>query len=161
MENLFLIPELLQIVNRIMGYKDDKNVDKVIKYVIETRFSNEINQQICESVVSELKYRLSVANLSKKNENEAVNALNILFESISYEAIRSEHEEKFNSVCASKDYKKVLKVFNCKSLSTSAGHFFGLDNRGYCDFIIRQLGTDIAQQVIDAIGLYLPDEILR
>jgi len=158
-ENLFLVPELLHIVNEILGYTDDTNVNAVKDYVMETRFANEINRQICESVVSELKYRLSIASIPKNDEDVAKNALNTLFTSISYDTIRSEHEAKFNSAYVSKDYIQILQVFNRKSLSTSAGHFFGLDNKGYCDFVIRQLKTDKAKIVIDAISLYMPNEI--
>lgn len=160
-ENLFLIPELLEIVNSILGYKDEKHVDEIINYIIEDRFSKEIHRQICESVVSDLKYRLTIANLPKKDEDEAKVALNNLIESISYDEIKREHQNKFNLVLEGNNYKDILKVFNRKSLVTSIGHFFGIDNKGYCDFVIRQLRTDKAQEIIEAIDLYLPNEIPR
>ncbi len=160
-ENLFLVPELLQVVSNIMGYQDEDIVNEVKKYVMETRFSNEIHRQICESVVSELKYKLSIVNLPKKSEEEAKNALNNLFETISYDKIRSEQEEKFNLIYTSRNYKEVLKIFNRKALSTSIGHFWKLDNKGYCDFVIRQLKTENGQKIIEAIALYMPSEIKR
>ena len=33
--------------------------------------------------------------------------------------------------------------------------------RGYCDFVIRQLKTENAQKIIEAITLYMPSEIKR
>lgn len=138
-ENLFLVPEVLQIVNGILGYQDESKVEAVKKYVIDERFRNEINRQVCESVVAELKYRLSIANISKKNEEEA----------------------KFTSIGISGEYKEILKFFNKKSLASSIGHFFGMDNKGYCEFVIRQLKTNRGNEIMDAIALYLPEEISR
>ena len=160
-ENLFLVPEVLQIVNNILGYKDESRVDAVKKYIVDDRFNNEINRQICESVVSELKYQLSIASISKRNEEEAKNTLNTLFETLSYDGIRTRHETMFTSIGESKNYKDVLKIFNKKSLSSSIGHFFGIDNKAYCDFVIRQLNTNRGDEIVNAIALYLPDEISR
>ena len=160
-ENLFLVPEVLQIVNNILGYQDESRVEKVKKYIIDDRFKNEINRQICESVVSELKYQLSIASISKKNEEEAKNTLNTLFETLSYDGIRTQRETMFTSIGESRNYKDILKIFNKKSLSSSIGHFFGIDNKAYCDFLIRQLKTNRGAEIVNAIALYLPDEISR
>ena len=138
-ENLFLTEELLQVVNSIMEFPDNSRIENVKKYIIEERFRGELNKQICEAVVSELKYRLSVANISKRNEEKAKETLNKLFEEIDYDAIKMEQVTRFEYILETKIYKDVLRVFNCKSLSTSTGCFFELDNKAYRDFIIRQI----------------------
>ena len=158
-ENLFLTEELLQVVNSIMEFSDNSRVENVKKYIIEERFRGEMNKQICEAVVSELKYRLSVANISKRNEEKAKETLNKLFEEIDYDAIKREQIMKFERIFETKIYKDVLRVFNCKSLSTSIGHFFELDNKAYRDFIVRQMKGKSASNIIDAIVPYLPNEI--
>lgn len=63
------------------------------------------------------------------------------------------------NVLENKDYKEVLKVFNCKSLSTSTGHFFDLDNKAYSDFVLRQIKGVNSQEIINALIPYLPTEI--
>ena len=158
-ENLFLTEELLQVVNRIMEFPDNSRIENVKKYIIEERFKKEINKQICEAVVSELKYRLSVANISKRNEEQAKETLNKLFEEIDYDTIKMEQMAKFERVLKTQTYKDVLRVFNCKSLSTSIGHFFKLDNKDYRDFIVRQIKGKRVSDIIDAIVPYLPNEI--
>ena len=160
-ENLFLVPEVLQIVNNILGYQDDSKVNAVKKYIVDERFKKEINGQICESVVSELKYKLSVATISKKNEEEAKNTISSLLETLSYDEIRKQREKLYTSIAASRDYKEILKIFNKKALASSIGHFWGIDNKGYCEFVIRQLKTDKGNEIMDAIALYLPEEISR
>ena len=67
--------------------------------------------------------------------------------------------KKFNKILEFGDYKEILKVFNCKSLSTSIGYFFGLDNKGYRDFVLRQLNGDKANEIVAVISDYLPEEI--
>lgn len=61
----------------------------------------------------------------------------------------------------SNDYVKLLNVFNYKSMSKSVGHFFGLKDSEYCDFIIRQLSGLHADELKVAIAEYLPSEIVR
>lgn len=158
-ENLFLTEELLQVVNDIMGFSDNTKIEKVKKYIIEKRFAEEIDRQICEAIVSEVKFKLTTATISKKSEEKAKETLNKAFREISYDNIKTEQEQKFQQIFDSKVYKDVLKVFNCKSLSTSTGHFFELDNKAYRDFILRQLKGKRAGDFVDAIIPYLPNEI--
>lgn len=158
-ENLFLVEELLNVVNRIMEFPDNSKVDEVKHYIMEERYANEINRQICEAIVSEIKYKLSIVEISRKNEEKAKQALDGIYDTISYETIKKEREKVFNDIRMRSNYKEILSVFNCKSLSTSTGHFFGLANNGYCDFVIRQLNGGKSEEIINAIRLYLPNEI--
>ena len=158
-ENLFLGEELLQIINEHQGFSDDAKIKHIKDYIINDRFYKQINGQICESVVSEIKYLLSACEISKKDENTAKQALDDAYANIKYDSIKAEKEKIFNSVANNKDYKDVLKVFNYKELSKSIGHFFNLDNKDYCDLVIRLLKGSKRKSVIDAIVPYLPSEI--
>lgn len=160
-ENLFLVPEILDTVNCIMGYQDSDIVEQIKNYVINDRFLNEMHRQVCESVVAEIKYRLSTAEISNKNGEEAKAALDDIMSNLNYEELHRKTLENFASVYESKDYKKILKVFNRKELSKSVGHFWKMDNKEYCNFILRQFKTDKEQLFIEAISLYLPMQIPR
>lgn len=160
-ENLFLVPEILDTVNSIMGYQDSDIVEQIKNYVINDRFLNEMHRQVCESVVAEIKYRLSTAEISNKNGEEAKAALDDIMSNLNYEELHRNTLENFASVYESKDYKKILKKFNRKELSKSVGHFWKMDNKEYCNFILRQFKTDKEQLLIEAISLYLPMQIPR
>lgn len=160
-ENLFLTEEILQVVNDIMGFPDSSKIEKVKKYIIEKRFAEEIDKQICEAIVAEVKFKLTTAAISKKSEEKAKETLEKAFREISYDNIKTEQEQKFKQILESKIYSEVLKVFNCKSLSTSTGRFFELDNKAYRDFIIRQIKGKRASDIVDAITPYLPNDIPR
>ena len=160
-ENLFLIEELLCIVNSIMGFDDISRISAVKKYIIETRFAHQVNHQVCDAIVSELKYRLSTAGIVGKNEEEVKQSLTELYTDIKFEEVKASKETIFSGALIANDYAQILKVFNYKSLSKSIGHFWGLKDCDYCDFIIRQLSGSHAEEIIAALVAYLPIEIAR
>lgn len=160
-ENLFLVEELLSIVNSIMGFADTSRIDTVKKYIIRDRFAPQVNHQICDAVISELKYRLSTADIVGKNEEEVKQSLTDVYNGIVFEDVKASKESLFNESLASNDYAKVLAVFSYKSMSKSIGHFFDLKDSEYCDFVIRQLSGSRANELKTSIVVYLPPEIAR
>ena len=158
-ENLFLTEELLCVVNKIMEFDNNSRIENIKKYIIEERFAQTINKQICEAIVSELKFELNTASISKVNEEKAKETLDKAFKEISYDNIKIKQTEKFNKILDSHIYKDILKVFNCKSLSKSIGHFLGIDNKEYQNFILRQIKGKSANDIINAIIPYLPKDI--
>ena len=158
-ENLFLVEELLNVVNTIMGFTDTLNVSKIKKYIIEKRFQPQINHQICDAVISEIKYQLSTANITGKKDDEVKQSLEATYSSIVFENVKAAKESLFTEVLHTNDYAQVLKIFNYKTMSKSVGHFFGLKDEEYHDFIIRQLNSTRADEIKTAIIGYLPTEI--
>lgn len=157
-ENLFLVEQLLYVINDILGFSDNNNIKQLEDYILN-RFAEEIEKQICESIVSDIKFKLSTIDLSAKNEEKIKAHLESEFKNISYDEIKTKHMEEFNQILDSKIYCDVLKVFNCKSLSTSIGHYFNLANKNYRDFILRQIKGKRSTEIIDAIIPYLPKDI--
>ena len=158
-ENLFLTEELLYVVNKIMEFDNNSRIENIKKYIIEERFAQTINKQICEAIVSELKFKLNTASISKVNEEKAKETLDKAFNEISYDNIKIEQTHKFRQILDSHVYKDILKVFNCKSLSKSIGHFLGIDNKEYQNFVLRQIKGKSANDIINAIIPYLPKDI--
>lgn len=160
-ENLFLVEELLNIVNVHMGNLNSEKVNTIKKYVINDRFANQITKQICEATVAQIKFKLATADISKANETSAKETLDSIFGVISYDTIRVEVESKYNGVAEMKEYAEVLKIFNYKDISNSIGRFFGLNNNEYRDLVLRLIKTDKRNDLINAIATYLPPEIER
>ena len=135
----------------------------IVPYLIlfKKRFSGQINKQICQSVVAYLKYRLSVAELSKKNGNEAKESLNALFQSLNYEQIEQAEAKRFKDAFTSNDYKQVLRVFNEKSLVSFIASCLGLKDGVYCRKVIALLQGEKHDAIVAAIAPYLPSEIQR
>ncbi len=158
-ENLFIVEELLQAINQIQGFADQSRIDAVETYIIDTRFSGEINKQIQSATISEIKYRLSTIDVSGQADEEIQNQLSRFFENFDYTSIKRPVEEAFTTAKATRDYKRVLRLFNRKSLMDSIGHYFGLTNQDYSNYVLRQLNGPNAAIIKAAIDSYLPVEI--
>ena len=160
-ENLFIGEALVRYIAVHMAKNPDFVFGEVKKYVIQDRFAKQINGQVCEATVAEIKYRLMSAEISKKNDVEAKASLDTVIKEIDYNAIHSNQKQKFTTVLQNNDYAEVIKVFNCKNISASIGHFFGIDNKEYCPLIIALLRGDKQRDIINAVVPYLPTEIPR
>lgn len=160
-ENLFLVEELVREMSIAFGEDPEEVLHKAKDYIVQKRFSGQINKQICQSVVAYLKYRLSVAELSNKNGNEAKESLNALFQSLKYEQIEQAEAKRFKDALTSNDYKQVLRVFNEKSLVSFIASCLGLKDGVYCRKVIALLQGEKHDAIVAAIAPYLPSEIQR
>ena len=158
-ENLFIVEELLDIVNRLQGFPDRTRVESIKDFIIDTKFSSEINRQIRAATIAEIKYLLSTLDVSGDADEEIQNRINHFFENFDYAEIKRPIEENFIASKNSRDYKKILALYNRKSLKDSIGTYFGLENRNYCEYVLRQLNNANAELIKGALRSYLPPEI--
>ena len=160
-ENLFLVEELVRWFASHMGKNADEVFDAIKTFVIDTKFANMINSQICESVVAQIKYLLNGARVSNENETEAKTTLNAALASINYDTIKATEEIRFTEALNNKDYKAVLRVFNKKQISNSVGTFFGIGERLYRSTILNLIKTNKKDEIVATLVSYLPTEIPR
>ena len=160
-ENLFIVEELVRLMAAHMGKNADEVFAKVKDYVIAERYANQVNRQILQSVVAEIKYRLTCADISKKGETEAKQSLESIYSSIEYDKIKDEQRAKFQAPLGSKNYLETIKLFNEKNISNSIGHFLSIENKDYCSTVISLLQREKHDEIVTAIAPYLPREIPR
>lgn len=160
-ENLFLVEELLRVLATHFGRNSDDVFTKIKKYIIKERYEKQINGQICKSVVAEIKYKLSSAEVSKKNEDEAKESLNTIFTSIDFEQIKANKKSQFTTILNEGNYSQVIKVFNEKKLVETIGDYFGLQNKEFCPTVLNLLHGEKRDAIIEALANYLPPEIPR
>lgn len=160
-ENLFIVEELIRLMAAHMGKEPDSVFETIKSYVIDERFARQINGQICEGAVAEIKYKLTCAEISKKNDEEAKASLNAVLAGIDYETIKQEQEAKFQTVLQSRSYADTIKVFNKKSVVSSIGHFLGINDKEYCSTVIALLRGEKHDDIVGAIAPYLPTGIPR
>ena len=160
-ENLFIVEELIRLMAAHMGKEPDNVFEAIKRYVIDDRFARQINGQICEGAVAEIKYKLMCAEISKKNDEEAKASLDAVLAGIDYETIEQEQEAKFQAVLQSRSYADTIKVFNKKSVVSSIGHFLGINDKEYCSTVIALLHGEKHDAIVSAIAPYLPTDIPR
>ena len=158
-ENLFIVEELLDVVNQLQAFPDRSAVDNVKNFIIETRFKNNLQKQILSASIAELKYQLSILDVSGSDDTTVKNAISNFFGNLDFSQIKAPIEEKFKSAYQSHDYKQILMLFNCKALKDSIGQYFQLNNRSYCSYIIRQLNGPQSESIKQALLPYLLREI--
>lgn len=160
-ENLFIVEELIRLMAKHMGKDEDVVFTAVKKYVVQDRFANQINGQVCEGTVAQIKYKLMCAEIAEKSEAEAKDSLNTALRGIDYDAIKGEQERKFQDVLNRNDYGETIKTFNQKNLSRSIGHFMGINDKEYCQIVISLLNGEKHDAILNAVLSYLPVEIPR
>lgn len=160
-ENLFLVEELIRFIASHLGSNPNEAFAKVKDYVIQKKFAHQIDKQICQAVVANLKYQLSCADISKKNEAEAKSSLNAVLSSIDYDKTKAAEEGKFQDALSHNDYRSVLKVFNEKSVTKKIGEILGLQNTVYCQIVIQLLHGDQHDAIVATLLPYFPREIPR
>lgn len=161
-ENLFIVEELIRFMAERMVKEADDVFGKIKEYVIETRFSNQIQKQICKSVVARIKYMLNCVEISKQNNDEAKETLNTALANIDYDVIKQEQEELFQAALDSKDYSQVIKIFNEKNIAKSVGRYMDIQNNSYCNNVISLLQrSSCRDDIIDALLPYFPDELIQ
>lgn len=160
-ENLFIVEELIRLMAAHMGKNADEVFNEIKNYVITERYANQVNKQILQSVVAEIKYRLTCAEISKRGETEAKESLDSIYSGIEYDTIKSEHQAKFEAPIGSKNYFETIKMFNEKNIASSIGHFLSIENRDYCATVISLLQGEKHDEIVAAISPYLPPEIPR
>ena len=160
-ENLFIVEELIRLMAAHMGKEPDSVFGTIESYVIDDRFARQINGQICEGAVAEIKYKLMCAEISKKNDDEAKASLDAVLTGINYETIKQEQEAKFRAVLQNRSYADTIKVFNKKSVASSIGHFLGINDKEYCSTVIALLRGEKHDAIVSAIAPYLPTDIPR
>lgn len=160
-ENLFLVEELIRFIASHMGSNPDEAFAEMKDYVIQKNFAKQIDKQICQAVVANLKYQLSCADISKKNEAEAKSTLNAVLANIDYDKTKATEEGKFQDALAQNDYRTVLKVFNEKSVTKTTGKILGFQNTAYCQIVIQLLHGSQHDAIVAALLPYFPTEIPR
>ena len=159
-ENLFLAEELIRWFAGHMGKDPDIVFAAVKDYVTMERFAKQIQGQVCQSVVAQIKYKLNSAEISKKNEPEAKASLDTALAAINYEVIKAVEQSRFEAA-KNGSYADVLRVFNEKNIAKSIGRFFGVNNDAYCTTIVSLIKGTHKESIVAAIAPYLPPDISR
>jgi len=152
-ENLFVIEELISFLANHLGKNFSDVFSDINNYIIKQRFGNQIHSQVRKNVVSQIKYELSMAEISEINTKESLtNAVgNINTDNIYEDTLNS-----YKEALLSNDYKKVLEMFNEKGLSKSIGHYLGFQNNDYLNTVISILRNKEQTEVLEIFKNYIP-----
>ncbi len=152
-ENLFCVKEVLEIVSKRLAR--DANADfHAVSNAIFSRLQSELETQVSLRVASEIKFQLNMFDETKKGADQLKSALQSLASNIDVDAIYSQTLSEFNAVIFSKDFEKLLSLYNRKSLSSQVSGALGLKNGGLPETVVRLAKADCQDEIKTALKKY-------
>lgn len=156
-ENLFLVPELLDIMERVLICPD--GTSQKAKDFIKSLFRDNIDNQVALALAQEMKYQLSLFELSGKRQTpkDIKAKIDARFSEERIAEYLADKEAIFNSVA---EIPEILKVFNFKDMPKKIGVIFGLrDREEYPQKILRLLRLNYSERdsIMSAMKSYIPD----
>lgn len=152
-ENLFCTKEILEIVSNRLA-RDPTTDFQTVSSTIFNRLQSELDAQVSLRVSSEVKFQLNMFDASQKGVNNINNALQSLVANIDVSQIYSNTNALFSNVLQNKDYKKLLALYNRKSLSSQVSNSLGLANGSLPETIVRLVKGDCREQITNALKPY-------
>lgn len=154
-ENLFLVPELLNIVSERLGIDSD-DLKEVKMFVIEL-YKSIKKQQIFSAFSQEVNHQLSTTYINETDSTEDVaNKITEKFSTENIKKIMNEKEEYFDQV---KTYEDILKAFNFKELPKKVAPKLGIDKNRYKPLVLHllQQESSVREKVLEALSPYVPE----
>ncbi|MCR4792701.1 MAG: hypothetical protein K5871_08115, partial [Lachnospiraceae bacterium] len=155
-ENLFVVPELLDIMERILGC--DTGTAEAAKQFIVELFDKLKGKQISEALSKEITFQLSLFDLGNQQyTNEEIRKKIEGCYTIENIGIwRTEKEEIFNSA---NTLPEILAVFNFKELSRKISSKFNISDRDFPKRVINVLTNNkiVKTESLSGLSKYIPE----
>ena len=155
-ENLFVVPELLEIMERLLGC--ESGTADAAKQFIAGLFSDCKDKQIAEALSEEISHQLTLFELGDQQySNEEIKGkIENRFTIENIGTWRAEKEAIFNSA---KTLPEILSVFNFKELSRIIASKYSLSDRDFPKRVLNMLTKNKAARVeiLSALSAYVPE----
>lgn len=154
-ENLFVVPELLDLMSEQMGCADAQDAKKFIQDL----FAQNKENQIGEAFIKEINHQLTIKNFSdKKMTPEDIKEC--LDSDFSIEKISKFYAEKQRQFDSANTIKEILQIFNFKDLSKKVGNKFGINGNDYPQRVINLMKrntNNVKERIVSILSEYIPE----
>ena len=127
-----------------------------MKEFIVNEFNKELIGQVSKKTSFDVKFKLNMFDDKSKGIDAIENQLKNLMESIDVDSIYNNNLLEFSTYVTDKDYSKILKVFNRKSLPARISSYFDLAKNKYPDFVLRLMNSSHNKNIIKILSSYTP-----
>ena len=154
-ENLFCTKEILAIVSRQLE-RDAEADFRVASDKLFDVFKAQLETQVSKRVAYDIRYRLKRFDEQAMGETALTAKLQSVVEDIDVKTLYSNCRAEFTSILHSRDYKRLLLVFNEKELPDKIQFAFGLakSKGALSDFVIRLAKGERRAEIIEAVRHY-------
>lgn len=159
-ENLFLLPEVIQVVAKKINIKED--IEKILKEVKDKTFDyleNNIDKQALLFTRARVKDKINIIVNKKTDSIEQYrNNINSILDIIDLENEHYQSIEELKNIIENKDYYKALEKINDKGLFNHNGlkEIFGWDKKHYIEYIlIWANASDVSEELCNIFKNYV------
>lgn len=141
-ENLFAVPELIKIVCDKLEKSSEYTLlmDKIKKFVFK-ELKNELDIQISQRVIEEVKFLIKGIDIKSKNKQEINDNFKQEIKKIKINNIFNKISLKFDRIINNSDYEKLLIFYNRKTIASRIGGQLGLKDDELPLLILRMVNS--------------------
>jgi ABC-type branched-subunit amino acid transport system ATPase component len=150
-ENLFCVKGIIELVCDDHGQNCEEAVKKIFAF-LTTELSTQVEERTHQEINSELK--LLTFEQLKWEEQEEKRAEKVLTYSVDYTAKYQENETRFKEIIDAKDYDKLLKFYNRKSLAGRISEDCGVAKNELPQYVIHLMNTNSKEKIVDILKPY-------
>ncbi|PAR36164.1 hypothetical protein CGT98_17610 [Vibrio metoecus] len=154
-ENLFILPEIFEIVCNSLAFDFSEKYSMLIERVLSS-FESELEMQVSKRVSSEVMHKLRLFNDKSNTRLRILDTYKSVVSGIDIDAVFNHIESEYKTLISEKNYLGVLKYYNRKSLLTLAGDVLGIKKGEYSALVIRLSCGVKKGQIRNALSSYLP-----
>lgn len=155
-ENLFCIEPILRVVSAHLALNSDEKVNEVIDFLINS-LNSEFDLQVTSKSEKIIEYKLGAYSKESNSQQGLIDGLNTTLSRIDIGAIYAETRILYQTAIDSRDLKKLLLIYNRKSLPGRISGIFGLANGEYNKLLIRLLKGSRKNEIVNGLKQYLPE----
>ena len=153
-ENLFCVPEIVEIVSQILHRNPNEDSQSVKNFVIR-KIQDELENQISMRVANEIKFQLCCFDEKAKGLDGLKDALTKLNNDIDIDKLYAESESLFQQIIGTQNYLLALKFYNRKSLPSQISKQLGLSNKEFANLVVRlAYSSENSENVRNALKPY-------
>lgn len=155
-ENLYLLPEIQQIVAEHMALEDIPKTLSEVKDFLFKCFEDEKETQLTSMCEREIQFKLSRFQRDKDGLNALKSQYDSYVNSIDIEKMYHSVESSVNVIIAEKNLEKLLAIYNRKSLHQRVSKYFKLSNNEYPQLVLRLLKTEKKEVIVNSLRKHMP-----
>lgn len=154
-ENLFILPEMVKIACEALEHDYEEKQNEITSKIVES-LQKELDVQISKRVSGEIRHKLLSYNDKANGLEKIKSSYNLVTGSVDIDKIYATVSHEFDNAITSKNYLKMLRLYNRKSLLTFAGEVLGLKKGEYVNLIMRISKNRKMEEVLLVLSRYLP-----
>ncbi len=162
-ENIFAVPKILKIVCEKLN-ADYSVILENIKKVVFKKLNNELDVQISERAVEEIKFLIKGLDIKSKSKVELETNFANRLKGINVSEIYEGIEKKFKTIIKDSNYDELLSFYNRKTIASCIGGELGLKKDELPAWVVRISNSDdkkLVNEIKNVVKDYIDNDLSK